>query len=116
MDSVGESVTAGFAAASAAMGKALASIRDEDDNDGDAIWSEEADSNRTSNSPSSNKMKTVAIVVSAGADALSGGSIKVSVSRSLYMRERLETDCKSHSLYCLVFPVLMTSPRLKSLS
>ncbi|KAH7153083.1 hypothetical protein EDB81DRAFT_945994 [Dactylonectria macrodidyma] len=78
-DSTGKTVAAGVAAASAAMGKALASIREEDKSpySGESNpWSEEADAKQvqerevqTPASPSAiiggKKRKTVAIVVSA---------------------------------------------------
>ncbi|KAF4977558.1 hypothetical protein FZEAL_5929 [Fusarium zealandicum] len=74
-DSTGKTVAAGVAAASAAMGKALASIREEDKSPyGESNpWSEEADAKKErgpANAPSpliggSKRRKTVAIVVSA---------------------------------------------------
>lgn len=70
LDSTGKTVAAGFAAAGAAMGKALSSIREDDDGrgpypDGNP-WSEEADA-KAERAPltSPRHRKTVAIVVSA---------------------------------------------------
>lgn len=63
----GKSVAAGFAAAGAAMGKALSSIREEDKTYGNSNpWSEEADA-KADRGPlgSARGRKTVAIVVSA---------------------------------------------------
>lgn len=76
-DSTGKTITAGVAAASAAMGKALASIREEDKSPyGESNpWSEEAEKKErspgpaTSTSNSSRRRKTVAIVVSADSPA-----------------------------------------------
>lgn len=82
-DSTGKTVAAGVAAASAAMGKALASIREEDKSpySGESNpWSEEADAKEEQErqppapaSPSAisggKKRKTVAIVVSADAQS-----------------------------------------------
>lgn len=69
-DSTGRTVAAGMAAAGAAMGKALSSIREEDKPYGDRNpWSEEADAKKDRASVSTNdKRKTVAVVVSADAD------------------------------------------------
>ena len=76
-DSAGKTITAGVAAAGAAMGSALAAIREEDKNAyaDHETWSEEADAKRDRPSRSSQKTKdsagkrrkTVAIVVSADA-------------------------------------------------
>lgn len=66
IDSTGKTVAAGFAAAGAAMGKALASIREEDKYGDNNPWSEEADAkDQRAPLPSSKRRKTVAIVVSA---------------------------------------------------
>ncbi|KAG5974257.1 hypothetical protein E4U55_008269 [Claviceps digitariae] len=65
-DSTGKTVAAGVAAAGAAMGKALASIREEDKAYGENPWSEEADAKKERAPTSRYKTrKTVAIVVSA---------------------------------------------------
>ncbi|KAG6005932.1 hypothetical protein E4U21_007495 [Claviceps maximensis] len=65
-DSTGKTVAAGVAAAGAAMGKALASIREEDKAYGENPWSEEADAKKERAPNSRQKTrKTVAIVVSA---------------------------------------------------
>ncbi|KAG6190186.1 hypothetical protein E4U22_008427 [Claviceps purpurea] len=65
-DSTGKTVAAGVAAAGAAMGKALASIREEDKAYGENPWSEEADAKKERAPTSRDKRrKTVAIVVSA---------------------------------------------------
>ena len=68
LDSTGKTVAAGVAAAGAAMGKALASIREEDKQYGENPWSEEADAKRE-RAPIvyDKKRKTVAVVVSADA-------------------------------------------------
>lgn len=66
IDSTGKSVAAGFAAAGAAMGKALASIREEDKYGDNNPWSEEADAkDHRGPLPSTKNRKTVAIIVSA---------------------------------------------------
>ncbi|QPG97549.1 hypothetical protein C2857_006511 [Epichloe festucae Fl1] len=65
-DSTGKTVAAGVAAAGAAMGKALASIREEDKAYVENPWSEEADAKKERTPMSGDKRrKTVAIVVSA---------------------------------------------------
>lgn len=70
-DSTGRTVAAGVAAAGAAMGKALASIREDDQQypPGDNPWSEEADAKKdrvtASSSFGDKRRRTVAIVVSA---------------------------------------------------
>ncbi|KAG5948811.1 hypothetical protein E4U53_006132 [Claviceps sorghi] len=65
-DSTGKTVAAGVAAAGAAVGKALASIREEDEPYGENPWSEEADAKKDRAPTSRHKTrKTVAIVVSA---------------------------------------------------
>lgn len=66
-DSTGKTVAAGVAAAGAAMGKALASIREEDKYPDDSrVWSEEADAKKDRVAgPSSKRRRTVAVVVSA---------------------------------------------------
>lgn len=72
-DSTGKTITAGVAAASAAMGKALASIREEDKSpySENNPWSEEAEKKERASPPagsssgSPKRRKTVAIVVSA---------------------------------------------------
>lgn len=79
-DSTGKTVAAGVAAASAAMGKALASIREEDKNPFDDTnpWQDEADAKNErapadTSSPligGSRRRKTVAIVVSAETGAV----------------------------------------------
>jgi hypothetical protein len=66
-DSAGKTVAGGVAAAGAVMGKALASIREEDKQYGDRNpWSEEADAKKDRSVPASGKRrKTVALIVSA---------------------------------------------------
>jgi hypothetical protein len=73
LDSTGKTVAAGVAAAGAVMGKALASIREEDKPENNP-WSEEADAKKE-RAPfnSAKKRKTVAVVVSADS-ASAGGS------------------------------------------
>jgi len=78
MDSAGKTIAGGFAAAGATMGKALASIREEDKYN-DNPWSEEADAKRERDPEPSGtkKRRTVAIVVSADsplADADNSGA------------------------------------------
>lgn len=66
LDSTGKTVAAGVAAAGAVMGKALASIREEDKAyEGSNPWSEEAEKKERSPVSSGKRRKTVAIVVSA---------------------------------------------------
>ncbi|PHH79619.1 hypothetical protein CDD80_4224 [Ophiocordyceps camponoti-rufipedis] len=67
-DSTGKTVAAGVAAAGAVVGKALASIREEDKPYSDNPWSEEADAKKDRGPPAASwnkKRKAVAIVVSA---------------------------------------------------
>ncbi|KAK1472363.1 hypothetical protein CCUS01_05747 [Colletotrichum cuscutae] len=70
LDAAGKTVTAGFAAAGAAAGRALAAIREEDKNAyaDHETWSEEADARKERSSEPrdpSKRRRTVAIVVSA---------------------------------------------------
>ncbi|KAL7931680.1 hypothetical protein V8C35DRAFT_309233 [Trichoderma chlorosporum] len=67
LDSTGKTVAAGVAAAGAAVGKALASIREEDRPEHEtAAWPEEREVKREKGpAPSLKKRKTVAIVISA---------------------------------------------------
>lgn len=66
-DSAGKTVAAGAAAAGAVMGKALASIREEDQRN---PWSEEADAKKDRSAPTSGKRRrTVVIIVSADTQA-----------------------------------------------
>lgn len=66
LDSTGKTVAAGVAAAGAVMGKALASIREEDKAyQGSNPWSEEAEKKERSPVSTGKRRKTVAIVVSA---------------------------------------------------
>ncbi|PFH56753.1 hypothetical protein XA68_16045 [Ophiocordyceps unilateralis] len=72
LDSTGKTVAAGVAAAGAAFGKALASIREEDKAyPGNNPWSEEADAKRERPPPGAwnKRRKAVAIVVSADSNA-----------------------------------------------
>lgn len=66
-DSTGKTITAGVAAAGAAIGKTLASIREEDKYPDDSrVWSEEADAKKDRGPVSADKRRrTVAVVVSA---------------------------------------------------
>lgn len=76
LDTTGKSVAAGFAAAGAAMGKALSSIREEDRAYGDSNpWSEEADA-KADRAPLGKVRgrKTVAVVVSADSPLAEGDS------------------------------------------
>lgn len=67
LDSTGKTVAAGVAAAGAAVGKALASIREEDKPEPETNpWSESKDVRREKGpAPAQKKRKTVAIVISA---------------------------------------------------
>ena len=84
LDSTGKTVAAGVAAAGAAMGKALASIREEDKAYAENPWSEEADAKKDRGPVSGDKRrKTVAIVVSADtkiSDADADGNHELAVS------------------------------------
>ncbi|PMB73841.1 hypothetical protein BM221_001267 [Beauveria bassiana] len=66
-DSTGKTITAGVAAAGAAIGKTLASIREEDKYPDDSrVWSEEADAKKERGPVSGDRRRrTVAVVVSA---------------------------------------------------
>lgn len=87
-DSTGKTVAAGFAAAGAAMGKALSSIREDDKQYPDNNpWSEEADA-KAERAPlaSPKHRKTVAIVVSAdspAAEDATGGYFEHAVRTTL---------------------------------
>lgn len=66
LDSTGKTVAAGVAAAGAAVGKALSSIREEDKAYGDRNpWSDEADAKKDRSPKGSARRKTVALVISA---------------------------------------------------
>jgi hypothetical protein len=84
-DSTGKTVAAGVAAAGAVMGKALASIREEDKAYPENPWQEEADARKDRGPVSGDKRrKTVAIVVSADApisDINDDGTHELAVSR-----------------------------------
>jgi len=80
LDSTGKTVAAGVAAAGAAMGKALASIREEDKHYGENPWSEEADAKKDRAAPASDKRRrTVAIVVSADAQVSAADDHEIAV-------------------------------------
>lgn len=67
LDSTGKTITAGVAAAGAVMGKALASIREDDRYPDDSrVWSEEADAKKDRGPVAAGRRrKTVVVVVSA---------------------------------------------------
>jgi hypothetical protein len=94
-DSTGKTVAAGVAAAGAAVGKALASIREEDKAYAENPWQEEADAKKDRGPASSGRRrKTVAIVVSADAevsDLNDDGTHELAVSRY---------TCFFHHLFC----------------
>jgi uncharacterized protein involved in type VI secretion and phage assembly len=84
IDTAGKTVAAGFATAGAAIGKTLASIREEDKYN-ENPWSEEADARRERDPPPGMKRKTIAVVVSADTslidtDASGGGYHELAVS------------------------------------
>lgn len=85
LDSTGKTVAAGMAAAGAAMGKALASIREEDKAYPENPWQEEADAKKDRAPVSGDKRrKTVAIVVSADtkiSDVNDDGAHELAVSK-----------------------------------
>lgn len=106
IDSTGKTVAAGFAAAGAAMGKALASIREEDKFESNP-WSEEADAKRERAPVSSNKRrKTVVIVVSANSQ-FADDDYEHAV-RIAHLRIWL---CGYHLLTALVYLVSYSSPQ-----
>lgn len=115
LDNTGKSVAAGFAAAGAAMGKALASIREEDKGYAENPWSEEADAKaeRAPSGPHKDR-KTVAIVVSADSPMTEGdasGYVEhaVRLTHATKSLKKWLTICTSQS--CHTFLVKMTSPR-----
>lgn len=83
-DSTGKTVAAGVAAAGAVMGKALASIREEDKAYAENPWSEEADAKKERSPPApGTRRRTVAVVVSADtpiSEADDDGSHELAVS------------------------------------
>jgi hypothetical protein len=118
-DSTGKTVAAGVAAAGAAVGKALASIREEErpfaDNN---PWSEEADARKDRATPGGGrKRKTVAIVVSADSHvaALEDEGFHEHAVSALQPIGEKQTN-HHNSLFFPTSHVTMTSPRSSSLS
>ncbi|UNI24586.1 hypothetical protein JDV02_010320 [Purpureocillium takamizusanense] len=106
LDSTGKTVVAGVAAAGAAMGKALASIREEDKHYGENPWSEEADAKKDRVAPTSDKRRrTVAIVVSADAQVSAADDHEIASVLSHIPRHN---DFSRIKLYILIY-----APHLK---
>ncbi|KAJ6439490.1 peroxin 22-like protein [Purpureocillium lavendulum] len=101
LDSTGKTVAAGVAAAGAAMGKALASIREEDKHYGENPWSEEADAKKDRAGPVSGKRrKTVAIVVSADTNVSAADDHEIASILSHIPRHN---DFSKIKLYILIY-------------
>ncbi|KPM45655.1 hypothetical protein AK830_g871 [Neonectria ditissima] len=113
-DSTGKTVAAGVAAAGAVMGKALASIREEDKSpysEGNP-WSEEADARQerappTPASPSAisggKKRKTVAIVVSADSESSFDGDDGFHEHASILSHIPRQNDFSQIKLFVLIY-------------
>jgi hypothetical protein len=115
LDSTGKTVAAGVAAAGAVMGKALASIREEDKPENNP-WSEEADAKKE-RAPfnSAKRRKTVAVVVSADSASAGGsgsGFHEHAVREICSDAKRCQLLIANSSPSSLIFLVTMISPRL----
>lgn len=93
LDSTGKTVAAGVAAAGAVVGKALASIREEDKTYSENPWSEEADAKRD-RAPQAQgnqrRRKSIAVIVSADAQITRGdddGSHELAVGQRSAVKE-----------------------------
>lgn len=113
-DSTGKTVAAGVAAAGAAMGKALASIREEDKSPYEQgnPWSEEADAKQERAPPapasppvisSGKKRKTVAIVVSADSQGIFGDDDGFHEHASILTHIPRHTDFSKIKLCVLIY-------------
>lgn len=115
LDSTGKTVAAGVAAAGAVVGKALASIREEDKPENNP-WSEEAEKKERSPVSSGKRRKTVAIVVSADtqlADMDDDGYHEHAVSAVLDVVLPRLTQSRR---FCHTSPSTLISPRSSCLS
>ncbi|GAO17396.1 hypothetical protein UVI_02024240 [Ustilaginoidea virens] len=109
LDSTGRTVAAGVAAAGAVMGKALASIREEDGAYADNPWSEEADAKKDRvPAPGDTRRKTVAIVVSADARIPSVDDDGTHELASILSHIPRHNDFSKIKLYILIY-----APHLK---
>ncbi|KJZ73138.1 hypothetical protein HIM_07522 [Hirsutella minnesotensis 3608] len=103
-DSTGKTVAAGVAAAGAVMGKALASIREEDKAYSENPWSEEADAKKDRAPPAwdNKRRKSVAVVVSADTSIPEGddGSHEMASILSHIPRHN---DLSAIKLYVLIY-------------
>ncbi|OAA41303.1 peroxin 22-like protein [Metarhizium rileyi] len=103
-DSTGKTVAAGMAAAGAAMGKALASIREEDKAYAENPWQEEADAKKGRVPPSEKKSrKTVAIVVSADIKISDVADDGAHILASLLSHIPRHDDFSRIKLYILIY-------------
>jgi hypothetical protein len=106
LDSTGKTVAAGVAAAGAAMGKALASIREEDrayaDNN---PWSEEADAKkeRAPTTQAAKRRKTVAVVVSADSQLSDLGDVGFQEHASILSHIPRHNDFSNVKLFVLIY-------------
>ncbi|KAF5672467.1 hypothetical protein FHETE_3770 [Fusarium heterosporum] len=121
-DSTGKTVAAGVAAASAAMGKALASIREEDKSpiDDTNPWQEEVDAKRerapadTSSQPvgGNRRRKTVAIVVSAETGAVPEEEDAYHEHASILSHIPRHIDYSKVKLFVLIYAPGLKEPAL----
>ncbi|KAG9256256.1 peroxin 22-like protein [Emericellopsis atlantica] len=105
LDSTGKTVAAGFAAAGAAMGKALASIREEDKAyAGSNPWSEEADAkaDRAPIGPSKHR-RTVAVIVSADSPYTQGDADDYLEHASILSHIPRQNDFSKIKLFVLIY-------------
>ncbi|KAK9437486.1 peroxin 22-like protein [Metarhizium brunneum] len=116
-DSTGKTVAAGMAAAGAAVGKALASIREEDKAYGENPWQEEADAKKGRAPATGEKSrKTVAIVVSADtkiSDISDDGTHELASILSHIPRHN---DFSKIKLYILIYAPDLKEPMLDGTS
>ncbi|KAH7320871.1 hypothetical protein B0I35DRAFT_459590 [Stachybotrys elegans] len=114
LDSTGKSLAAGVAAAGAAVGKALASIREEEkpfpDNN---PWSEEADAKKDRAGPSYGKnRKTVVIIVSADSNAAALADDDFHEHASILSHIPRHTDFSKTKLFVLIYNPTSEEPVL----
>ncbi|KAK2596732.1 hypothetical protein QQS21_006187 [Conoideocrella luteorostrata] len=116
-DSTGKTVAAGVAAAGAAMGKALASIREEDKAYAENPWSEEADAKKERAPLSGDKRrKTVAIVVSADTRISDIDNDGMHELASILSHIPRHNDFSRIKLYILIFAPDLKEPALDGTS
>ncbi|KAK5997782.1 hypothetical protein PT974_00143 [Cladobotryum mycophilum] len=113
-DSTGKTVAAGVAAAGAAVGKALASIREEDRSyTEENPWSEETEVKKDRSTPavSDKRRRTVAIVVSADAHVADVGEDGLHEHASILSHIPRHNDLSAVKLFVLIYaPGLKETP------